>query len=59
MGLTIHTRPISHLIMPLVINAFKGGHTDRQTDTHTYRCMNKNDFKKPGVRAWFKKGNRD
>ena len=39
--LTNHTRPISYRIMPLVINALKGGHTDthRQTDrqTHTDR----------------------
>ena len=33
--------------MPLVINAFGGGHTDRHT--HTYRHANQNNFKKPGV----------
>ena len=33
--------------MPLVINALRGGHTDR----HTYRSANKNNFKKPGARS--------
>ena len=33
--LTNHTRPISHHIMPLVINALGGGHTDTHTDTQT------------------------
>ena len=32
-GLTNHTRPISHLIMPLVINVLWGRHTDTQTHT--------------------------
>ena len=40
-GSTNHTKPISHHIMPLVINALRADtqthrqtHTDRQTDTH-------------------------
>ena len=33
--------------MPLV-NVFGGGHT--QTQIHTYRRVNKNEFKKPGAR---------
>ena len=37
--LTNCTRPISHHIMPLVINALRGGHTDTQTHTHTYIPM--------------------
>ena len=38
--------------MPLVINGLGGGHTDRQTHTHThaYRHVDQN-FKKPGVRG--------
>ena len=35
-GLINHTWPISHHIPSLVINVLKGGHTDRQTDTHTH-----------------------
>ena len=31
-----HGLRISHHIMPLVINALGGGHTDRQTDRHTH-----------------------
>ena len=41
--------------MPMVINALWGGHTDRHTDTdtdpHTYRCADKNDFKKPDMHS--------
>ena len=48
MGSTNHTRPISYHIMPLVINAFGGRHTDTHIHKHTYQCTNKNDFKKPG-----------
>ena len=48
MGLINHTRPISHHITPLVINALKGKHTDRQTDTHILTCK-QNRFQKPGV----------
>ena len=45
--------------MPLVINALRGGHTDRQTNTHAYQRTNQSKFKKPGmhglrVHAWFK-----
>ena len=47
MGITNHTWPISHNITPLVINGPGGGHTH----THTYRRVNKNDFKKPGMRG--------
>ena len=36
-SLTNHTRPISHHIMPLVINALGGGHTD----THIPTCKQK------------------
>ena len=39
--LTNHTQPVSHHIMPLVINSLGGGHKD------TYRHTNKNNFKKP------------
>ena len=49
MGLNNHTRPISHHITPLPINALGGGHTDKQTDRHTYQRVSKNDFKKAGV----------
>ena len=34
MGLTNHTRPISHHITPLVINGLGGGHTDTHILTH-------------------------
>ena len=34
--LTNRTPPISHHIMPLVINAFGGEHTDGHTDTQTH-----------------------
>ena len=47
MGLTNHTWPMLHHITPLFINAFEGRHTD----VHTYRHVNKNDFKKPGERG--------
>ena len=45
--------------MPLIINALRGGYTDRQTNTHAYQCANRSKFKKPGVHgprahAWFK-----
>ena len=40
-----HTAYISHHITPQVINALG----NRNKHTHTYRCINKNDFKKPGV----------
>ena len=59
--LTNHTWPISHPIMPLVINALGGGHTDTDTHIHghTYQCANESNFKKPGTasaaRAWFNK----
>ena len=49
MGLTNHTQPVSHHIMPLVINALEGGHTD----TQTYQRANKDNFKKSGM--WFNK----
>ena len=35
-GLTNCTRPISHHITPLVINALRATQTDRQTHTHTH-----------------------
>ena len=35
-GLTNHTRPISHDIVPLVINGLGGRHTNRQTNTHKH-----------------------
>ena len=53
MALTNHTLPISHHITPLVNNGIGGRHTD--TYTHTYRCTNKNNFKKPTARAWLEK----
>ena len=37
MGLTNHTQPILHNIMPLAINGLGGGHTDRQTNRQTDR----------------------
>ena len=37
-----------HHIMPLVISALGGGHTD----THTYRHVNQSNFKKPGTYVW-------
>ena len=49
--LTNRTRPISHHITPMVINAFGGGHTDTQIHTHTYRRGNQINFKKPGARG--------
>ena len=65
MGLTNHTRPLSHHIMPLVLVFNALGvetHTYTPTDTHmhtqrdrytrathTYQRANKSDFKKPGV----------
>ena len=55
MGLTNHTRPISHHITSLVINALKGGHTHTHTyihthtHTHTHQRANKTNFKKPSV----------
>ena len=58
MGLTNHTRPISHHITPLVINTLGGRHTDRNTDTET---DTHNDFKKTrrawpkAMHSWFKK----
>ena len=36
MGLTNHTWPISHHIVPLVINDLGGRHTDRHAHTHTH-----------------------
>ena len=45
MGLTNHTRPISHHITPLVITALG---VDTKTNTHTHTRtyqVNKNDFK--------------
>ena len=47
--LTNHTRFISHHIMPLVINAFRGGHTD----THILTCEPKQ-FQRRAPAAWFK-----
>ena len=58
MGLTNHTRPISHHITPLVIDTLRGGHTDWHTDTGT---DTHNDFKKirrawpKAMHDWFKK----
>ena len=46
--LTNHTQPISHHITPLVINAHRGGYTDRHTHTDARK---KYDFKKPGARG--------
>ena len=37
--LSNHTWSVSHHIMLLVINALRGGHTDRQT--HIYQCTTK------------------
>ena len=37
MGLTHHTWPILHHIMPLVINALGGGHTDTGTHILTHK----------------------
>ena len=48
MGLTNHTGPTSHHITSLVINVLG---VDGHTDMHIYRCINKNDFKKPGVHS--------
>ena len=45
-SLTNRTQLISHRIMPIVINALGGGHTD----THAYQRMNQINFKKPGMR---------
>ena len=42
---TNRTWSISHHITPLVINALRGGHID----THTYRYVSQNNFKKPDV----------
>ena len=42
--LTKHTWSISHHIMPLVINTFKGRH-----QTQTYQHTIQSNFKKPGV----------
>ena len=39
---------ISCHITPLVINSLGGVHTN----THTYRCLHRNNFKKPGARRW-------
>ena len=55
--LTNYKQPKSHHIMPLVITALGGRHTHRHT--HTYQCVNENDFKKPrkwplAVCTWFK-----
>ena len=47
-GLTNHTWPLSHPIMPLVINAF-GADTQTHIQRHTYRHTNQNNFKKPGI----------
>ena len=68
-GLTNHTQPISHHIMPLVINALSGGQTERQTDrqtdrqTHTHIPMHEQkQFQETGhawlqaACTWFKKG---
>ena len=55
--LTNRTRPISHLITSLVINALRGGHTD--THTHIPMCKPKQ-FQETrcarplAVQAWFK-----
>ena len=38
-------------MMPLVINALGGGHTDGHTDTHTYQCADQSNFKKPSTRG--------
>ena len=52
MSLTNHTWHISHHIMSMVINGI-GVDTQTQTHAHThiYRCVNKNNFKKPGARG--------
>ena len=44
--LTNRTRPISHHIMPLIINALGA-----DIQTHTYQHGNQNNFKKPGTRG--------
>ena len=42
--------------MPLVIKSLRGGHT--HTNTHTYKRLHRNNFKKPGALAYapFKTG---
>ena len=42
---TIKQLSISCHITSLVINSLGGGHTN----THTYRCLHRNNFKKPGT----------
>ena len=58
--LTNRTQPISHYITPLVINALRGGHTDRQTHArilmHELKQFQENRRVRPSAaRAWFKK----
>ena len=42
--LTNHIWFISHHIMPLVINASRGGHTQTHTHMHTYQHANQKQF---------------
>ena len=54
--LTNHMQSISHHIMPLVINALEGGHTQRHTDMGT-KAISRNQVCAGLwlVHAWFKK----
>ena len=50
-GLTNHTLPISHHIMPLVINVLRSGHRHTQTQTHILTRNQKRFQETWGVRA--------
>ena len=54
MGLTNHTQPISHHIMPLVINVLRGRHTHTHTDAQTKTIL-RNQACSPWLCSWFKK----
>ena len=55
--LTNHTHPISHHIMPLVINALVGRHTHTHvhTDMQTKKISRNQAHTAKGPHAWFKK----
>ena len=56
MRLTNHTWPISHHIMPLVITALRGGHTDTDKHRHTYvqtKTISRNQPHVPGLKTEF------